>query len=318
VAAFLEDLSPFFADPCWMFVLPARVASVAVILRRGPGKWWRVTLWDTRRDRFEPGQWFWGWIYPDKCDVSPDGKLLIYFAGKHRPRDVETGYDRTWTAVSRPPYLTALALWPIGDTWGGQGVFIDNRTVMVGTAGKSFGGRHHPDHPPGPLRLVESPVVDHFFLKEGDPRHDAVPGWRQGWQGTLAPVQPKNRMFPQYSSWRKTSGRLTLERDASRRAATGGVVYEEYLPSPSRRRSLYTLLQKNGAAIALFEAHWADFDQRGRLVATVGGQVLEGKIAKDGKLVWRQLAAIQDERPAPMEALSWAQRWSKRDMRTLH
>ena len=86
--ATIDDLTPFFEDRCWMFVLLAREANTGVILRRGPTEWWHVTLWDTRRDIFESGQWFRGRIYPEKCDVSPDGNLLIYFAGKFRPRDV--------------------------------------------------------------------------------------------------------------------------------------------------------------------------------------------------------------------------------------
>ena len=46
---YIDDLTPFFADRCWMFVLLARQASVGVILRRGPTDWWRVTRWDTAR-----------------------------------------------------------------------------------------------------------------------------------------------------------------------------------------------------------------------------------------------------------------------------
>ena len=53
LAAGIEDLTPFFADRCWMFVYLARQAHVGVILRRGPTEWWRVTLWDTRSDSFE-------------------------------------------------------------------------------------------------------------------------------------------------------------------------------------------------------------------------------------------------------------------------
>ena len=45
------------------------------------------------------------------------------------------------------------------------------------------------------------------------------------------------------------------------------------------------------------------------LVATVGGRVLEGKLTSGGNLVWRQLAAMNEERPARMEAPEWAQRW---------
>jgi hypothetical protein len=40
----------------------------------------------------------------------------------------------------------------------------------------------------------------------------------------------------------------------------------------------------------------------------MGGRVLEGKL-KGGKLLWRQLAAMQDERPVPMVAPDWAQHW---------
>jgi hypothetical protein len=37
-------------------------------------------------------------------------------------------------------------------------------------------------------------------------------------------------------------------------------------------------LQENH--LVLFEAHWADWDQNERLVATVGGRVLSGKLDK--------------------------------------
>jgi hypothetical protein len=106
----IDDLTPFFADRCWMFVILAREADSAVILRRGPTDWWRLTLWNTKRDTFEHGQWFRGRIYPEKCDLSPDGNLLVYFAHKFSSRAIDRGYSDSWTAVSRPPFFTALAL----------------------------------------------------------------------------------------------------------------------------------------------------------------------------------------------------------------
>jgi hypothetical protein len=291
VKSYIEDLTPFFGDRCWMFVLLARRASVGVILRRGPTAWWRVTRWDTGRDRFEAGQWFRGRIYPDKCDVSPDGKFLVYFAAKFYPHADPKGIGSTWTAVSRPPYLTALALWRGIGTWGGSGVFLDDRTVLVATGG----WKHHPAHPPGPLCVLE-----YNSLKRGDPRRDVVPCWQNEWEGIPDLIQ---RTHPQCGAWRKTSGRLTLQRDTER---AGGPQYEYY---PSRRRSLYTLYGKDDEPVALFEAHWADWDQQGRLVATVGGRVFEGKLTKDRKLRWRQLAAMNEEQPSRMEAPKWAQRW---------
>ena len=269
----IEDLAPFFADRCWMFVLLAREASVAVILRRGPTKWWHVTLWDTRTDKFQSGQWFHGQMYPGRCDVSPDGKLFIYFAGKFRRRDVA----KTWTAVSRPPYLTALALWPIGHTWGGHGVFVDNRTVRVATSAGSFGAVHHPDHPPGPLSVLEYSSVEY------------VPCWQSGWSRILEPG-PTARYF----AWRKKSEDLTLERNAS---------------YPSSSRSLYAVYRGDSETGATFEAHWADWDQQGRLVAAVGGRILGGKLTKKHGLRWRQLAAMNEDHPVRMEAPEWAKHW---------
>jgi hypothetical protein len=265
----IENLSPFFEDRCWMCVLLARQANIGVILRRGPTQWWRVTLWNTKRDTFESGQWFRGRIYPEKCDISPNGELFIYFAGQFRPHNVAKGYGRTWTAVSRPPYLTALTLWPIGNTWGGSGVFIDDQTVSV----DAVSPQHHPDHPLGPLKLVD--------------RDLSQPSWNHGWR----PADPST---VRYCSSVKSSGDLTLGR--------GGF-------SASNSPKLYMLYRANRDPLTQFEAHWADWDQNGRLVATVGRRVLAGKLTKKNTLQWRQLAAMNEEKPIRMEAPGWAQLW---------
>ena len=98
-----------------LYALLARAAPVAVIFRRGPSRQVQLVLWKTDTDTFESGQWFKGRIYERRCDLSPSGRRLIYFAAKYR----KPLY--TWTAVSRPPFLTAVALWPKGDAWGGGG-----------------------------------------------------------------------------------------------------------------------------------------------------------------------------------------------------
>jgi hypothetical protein len=61
--------------------------------------------------------------------------------------------------------------------------------------------------------------------------------------------------------------------------------------------------------LAVFEAHWADFDQRGRIVAAAGGRILEGKIDRHHSLRWRQLAAFQDEQQERVKAPEWAAHW---------
>jgi hypothetical protein len=294
----IEDPTPFLKDRCWMFVHLARRANVGVILRHGPTEWWRVTLWDTGRDGFEGGQWFRGRMYPDKCDVSPNGKLFIYFAGQFHPRNSAKRYTDTWTAVSRPPYLTALGQWPIGDTSGGRGVFLDDRTVLVWTSSPSLGASHRPDHVPDPLRVIE-----HRDLEEGDPRRTAEPSWLSGWQGIPAPAQP-NPNYPGYAAWRKMSGGFILEREAEH---GGGTVNDGIYPS--KRPSRYTLYRPREEPVAWFDAHWADWDRQGRLVATVGGRVLAAKLTRGRTLLWRQLAAMNEDQPVRMETPGWAQRW---------
>lgn len=94
-------------DPgCRLFVLTARASRKAVIFRRGPSRHVAVISWDLARDTFTVGQWFTGRIYERRCDLSPDGEMLVYFAAGWRRQPF------TWTAISRPPFLTALALWP--------------------------------------------------------------------------------------------------------------------------------------------------------------------------------------------------------------
>ena len=268
---YVNDLTPFFDDGCWMFVLLARDAKVGVILRRGPTRWWHVTRWDTRTDQFEKGQWFHGRIYPDQCDLSPDGKLFVYFAGKWRARARDLGYGDVWTAVSRPPYLTALALWPDTSTYGGGGIFFDNQSVQVGWPGL----HHHPDHPPGPL-LVNPALVP------------PPPCWQEGWLPVpfVTPV----------GQYRKPCGPLALGRDLPVHRA-------------SRARIIYYLYRSARGPIAQFESHWADWDHRGRLVAAVGGRILTARLTKDDHLRWRQLVDLHPEKPTRLEAPAWAQRW---------
>jgi hypothetical protein len=108
-----------------LFVVLARNAPVGVVFRRGPSRHVLLRRWDLRNDTFEHGQWLKCRIYERRCDLSPDGDLLIYFAANYkRPL-------RSWTAISRPPYLTALALWKKGDGWGGGGLFSKPNEILL-------------------------------------------------------------------------------------------------------------------------------------------------------------------------------------------
>lgn len=137
------------APPCRLSILKARDEPLAVILRRGPTSWFHVIRWHTVADTFEPGAWFRGRILEDRCDLSPNGELLLYSAHKGTHRDPSYG-DR-WTAVSRAPWLYALALWPHGSRWGGGGRFRGKRDVVLWS---SRAIQPHPDHRPRGLKVA--------------------------------------------------------------------------------------------------------------------------------------------------------------------
>ncbi len=134
--------------PPRLFVLRARDEPVAVVFSRGPSEWTHVVHWDLRHDVFTDGAWFRGRIYGSKCDLSPNGRLLLYFC--HQGSRGGSSYTDSWTAVSRPPWLHALALWPAGTTYGGGGRFVDDDEIVL----RNADARTHPDHPNSRLRVV--------------------------------------------------------------------------------------------------------------------------------------------------------------------
>lgn len=102
--------------------------SRAVILRQGPSAQFRMILWDRATDQFEDGQWLKSRVYVDRCDLSPDGTHFLYFAMDAKWAAETRG---TFTAITIPPYWTALALFPLGDTWAGGGAFLDNEHYLA-------------------------------------------------------------------------------------------------------------------------------------------------------------------------------------------
>lgn len=95
------------------------------MLRRGPTRQVRLLVWDLKKDTVQGGQWLKARIYERRCDLSPDGTKLVYFAASWRPP------LRSWTAISRPPFFTALAMWPKGDGWGGGGLFDSDAALRL-------------------------------------------------------------------------------------------------------------------------------------------------------------------------------------------
>jgi len=109
----------------------ARQAPRAVVLRRGPSAWVRLSVWHTDSDRFDHGQWMHARVYELRCDASVDASLFAYFASANTGIREPGGAD-TWIAVSRPPYFTALALWWVGATYCAGAMFPQRNALFTG------------------------------------------------------------------------------------------------------------------------------------------------------------------------------------------
>lgn len=293
---------------------------MGVILRRGPSEWVQVIRWDTGADTFTPGHWFHGRIYAERCDLSPSGERLIYFAAKHgRQGYTDPSYTNAWTAISRVPYLTAVALWPNrGTTYYGGGLFRSEDEVWVNNIDAHWPDllerslAPHPEHrPPRSVRLRAYPAP--FWLHAYYPRL-----LRDGWTwhpdgktrtelGTLwrrieamqarPPEQPDERLphdLYKASDNVDSGTRLVLHL----RVAYKGDTYA--LRDPT-----------TGAVVDAMEGvGWADVDQTGRLVCARAGKLFEVRfLEQGGTLDWRELADFNDARPRLLPPPDWAKAW---------
>ncbi len=165
--------------PARIHAILARKGDSAIVFRRGPSKKIAVIGWDRQSDTFTLGQWLYGHLYEYRCDLSPKGEYLIYFAAKYgnaSPVEIKTEeylreelggdwwtmkngsqkrvaaleeiqrkhasefkkmiasrdyHDRSWTAISRAPYLKALDLWWNGSGWNGGGLFLSDNEICL-------------------------------------------------------------------------------------------------------------------------------------------------------------------------------------------
>jgi hypothetical protein len=273
-------------------VIQATRVPAAVVFRRGPSQWWHIARWHLDTGEVEGGAWFRGALYPRRCDLSPDGKLLYYFALKGTRREFlgMTGVQ-TYSAVSKAPWLFALAAWRELGTWTRGYHFIEGSPEEgqieigrpdAGDAGP-LGGRY---------RLACTGVLQYEAeRRRGWVEHEACPprkpsdAWDERRSVILTRPSPAGR------------GRLVL---TDQGWSTEG-------PGRIEGRSAVYRIEEGRRSTELPEAAWASFDQVGRLlVATRQGQ-LQIRDAGSGKVV--REASVGELKPSPRAAPDWAQRW---------
>jgi hypothetical protein len=165
-----------------------------------PSKQVLLLSWDTATDELAPGQWFKGRIYERRADLSPSGDKLVYFAAKYR------NAQDTWTAVSRPPWLTALALWPRGGAWGGGGLFETETRLRLNHWGSAMA------------------LAPDFKLP---PRFEVELLWEQSGSG---------EDFPIYDFRLRRDGWRCLEPGQARVYSTGAPMFVTYEPAMTYRK----------------------------------------------------------------------------------
>jgi hypothetical protein len=274
-----------------LFVALAREAPVGVIFRRGPSKWVEVIRWDTSADTFERGHWFHGRIYETSMDLSPDGSLLVYFAAKWNSRtlrDRDVGY--AWTAISKPPWLTALALWPMHICIPGGGLFWDRNTLWLN---HSPGAMPHRDHKPHGLGIL--------IPSEPKPGEDITVArlHLNGWRRTK-----------EAGEWERPSpdGVWSLVMEWAVSPADGARYWDRvgalYHPRDYRLRRIGSEIP-----LPLAAAEWADWDHRGRLVFSHGGKLFAGEPSTVGEVLPQELADFTDDKPEEYKPPEWARKW---------
>jgi len=265
----------------------ARDAPTVVLFRRGPTRHLRLLAWDLRDDTVRAGQWLVASIDPGPCGVSPNGELLVYEARKG---------GRTYTAISRPPYFTALAYWETVSPWTGGGFFVDDKTLVLGH--KLANPYSAGTFPPG----FEVTDVWTRFARPGRPASELsrtigeTPYANQGW--TMTDRGPPRKPHPRRSEW-------SLERTRSGRHDRTYTVYEE----PGRKRS-YTL----GVV------DWADWAHDGTLLFGKQGGLYRQTLPRDLSnapestpvLVADLTGQVFEEIAPSEEALRWPGSWTKK------
>jgi hypothetical protein len=257
----------------------------------------QLVKWQTDCDRFVAGQWFNGRVYDRRCDLSPDGSLWIYFASKiNRHTLADSEYTYAWTAISRPPYFTALALWPKGDCWHGGGLFLGRRRVWL---------NHRPEvavphvkHRPKGIKVEPNPqacgedwpVWSRRMERDGWVlvQEGAFTSSGRGWQTERPEVWERENPV--------TSAVLRRSTDAISFRHPGGPYLESFR------------LMLDAGGIALPDASWADWDQAGRLVFASAGRLFAGAV-EGGLFVVRELVDLNPNTPSPVEAPESATRW---------
>lgn len=273
-----------------IFCIPASRAPVAAVLRRGPSAWFQLGKWEIEKARYEPGGWLKASLYPQRCDLSPDGRWFCYVTLKG---SAKWKVGRTYVAVSRLPWFAALAAWSTDGTWTRGVHFVDDAGVWQ--VSEPNEGNVAPCR--GVFGIAVSPATT-FAVER-----------RRGWsEAPGSPAQARDDIWDL-----RRAGELWMEKA---RPGSAGVVrlrvHGEFAAfrsgSGGRDRQVCYELVEDGRATPLEDAQWADWHADGRLlVATIDGRLQIREFSHSALVEWElDLRPFSpDPSPPPRDALRW-------------
>ena len=210
------------------------------------------------------GSLFYGRIYPNRCDISPDGTYFLYFAmGKSQQQYNKKLY--CWTGICIPPNITAKMLFAHGDTWGGGGRFIDNKTIFISPG-------MYPD-----FDRTREDSFDRYQItfNETLPKGESWTSGK-GWQLAATQINPRyGDKYPIPKYWTKANGRITLIKYLNYNTflqsvngyTMGSYDLHSYEIIDNKKEIRYSLDEES------INCLWADFDNYERLIVARGSRL---------------------------------------------
>jgi hypothetical protein len=269
-----------------VFCVPASDAPIVAVIRRGPSEWCHIGRWDYEQDSYEPGSWLHGVIYPQRCDLSPDGRWFCYFTLK---KHADWPASNAYLAISRLPWLTALAAWGVGNTWTRGAHFVFDRSVWewgdpdIGDAG---------------------PCREKHGLAYVRPGTFAVER-RRGWTETAdTPPRRDDDMWDQH---RQVRMQKPCPTDPTRLLRVDGWHAAHRTLEPKRFSPPQYMLDDGSGPRTLAGVWWADWSRGGDLLVTTEDGRLQRRSPDGATVDWERDLSVMapDPKPPPVDASIW-------------
>ena len=267
-----------------IYCIPAINAPTVAVFRRGPSDWSHIGCWDIAQWRYTPGAWLKGRVFPRCSDLSPDGRLLCYFA--HQP-GATWEYGEAYITLSRLPWFTALHAFPSCGTWArGFSFTEDKRAGLVEAAAL-------------PMRygLRATPLIQFAIERargwsetaESDPR-DPKDIWDQHRNARMHKIQPGGKRVLRLESIGWAGGEFN----------TGQSIDGMHVSYA---------LESGDTVERLNHLQWADWDHTGNLLTATRKGKLQAWALSQHTPKLRFEADLTVLKPTPTPAPAWASQW---------